>query len=61
MGDRLLVRLYERGSGRYHAHLMRLLPRLARETVGVLEAGDDGIRLRPSERSAKVEFSHQPR
>ena len=59
-GDRLLVRLYGRGHNRYDAHLLKLLPRWPKEAVGVLEAGEGGLRLRPTERGAKVEFRVGP-
>lgn len=56
VGDRVLARLYPRGENRYDAHLMRLLPRLQAEVVGVLVAGEDGMRLRPTDRGAKVDY-----
>ncbi|SNB55399.1 RNAse R [Arboricoccus pini] len=60
VGDRLLVRLYPRGAERYDAHLMRLLPRLENEVVGVLEQSEDGVRLRPTDRNAKMEYRVGP-
>ncbi len=56
LGDRVLARLFPRGKGRYDAHLIKLLPRLQREVVGVLETSEEGHRLRPIERSAKLEY-----
>ncbi|MDX6750329.1 ribonuclease R [Geminicoccaceae bacterium 1502E] len=60
-GDRLLVRFEGRaGPASRHAVPMKLLPRLPREVVGVLEAGEDGMRLRPADRAAKLEYRIAP-
>jgi ribonuclease R len=59
-GDRVLARLFPRGHGRYDAHLIKLLPRPERAVVGVVETSDDGFRIRPIERSAKLEYRLRP-
>ena len=59
-GDRVLARLFPRANGRYDAHLIKLLPRMERAVVGVIEASEDGLRIRPLERSAKLEYRLRP-
>jgi ribonuclease R len=58
--DRLLVKLYRQSDGSYEARVIRLLPRLPSEIVGVVEATGDGLRLRSADRKARSEFQIAP-
>ncbi len=49
-GDRVLVRTERRADGGYDAGLIRILPRERNRVVGLIEAADDGFRLRPATR-----------
>jgi len=53
-GDRLLARLRPAGGGgRYEAEAIRLLPRIPRAVVGVLEGVGDTLHVRPLDRNAR--------
>jgi ribonuclease R len=56
IGDQILARLEPVRERRYEARLIKLLPGTPKEVVGVLEPADDGLRLRPSDRAARMEF-----
>ncbi|MDW8371506.1 MAG: ribonuclease R, partial [Geminicoccaceae bacterium] len=62
VGDRLLARLRAgRGGGRFEAEAIRLLPRIPRAVVGVLEGAGDALRVRPLDRNARgVEYRLAP-
>ena len=56
IGDRVLARLRRQYGGGYEARVLKLLPKEAREVVGVLEPAGDGLRLRAADRKAKTEY-----
>jgi ribonuclease R len=58
--DRVLAKLYRQVDGTYEARVIKLLPKLPREVVGILEKAGDGLRLRPADRKAKGEFAIAP-
>lgn len=61
VGDRLLARLFPTGKRRFLAEAIRLLPRVPKAAVGVLEDTGAGLRLRPLVREARgVEYRIAP-
>jgi len=56
LDDRLLIKLFRQGDGSYEGRVIRVLPKGAREVVGVVERAGDGFRLRPADRKLKHEF-----
>ncbi len=55
-GDRLLAKIFRQQDGSYEGRVIRVLPKTAREVIGVVERAGDGFRLRPADRKAKHEF-----
>ena len=60
IGDRLLVKIFRQLDGSYEGRVIRVLPKSAREVVGMAERADDGLRLRPADRKAKHEYRLKP-
>jgi len=56
MGERALVRLQLADDGTYEAHVIRKLDRPTQRVLGVYELGDQGGRLRPTDKRAKKDF-----
>ncbi|HEX2527391.1 MAG TPA: ribonuclease R [Geminicoccus sp.] len=56
LGDRLLVKIFRQQDGSFEGRVVRVLPKTAREVVGVVERAGDGFRLRPADRKAKHEY-----
>jgi ribonuclease R len=56
MGERALVRLQLADDGTYEAHVIRKLDRPPQRVLGVYELGDEGGRLRPTDKRAKKDF-----
>ncbi|MEQ9606756.1 MAG: ribonuclease R [Kiloniellaceae bacterium] len=56
MGERALVRLQLADYGTYEAHVIRKLDRPTQRVLGVYELGDQGGRLRPTDKRAKKDF-----
>ncbi|MFO1069070.1 MAG: ribonuclease R [Geminicoccaceae bacterium] len=61
VGDRLLAKLRRQYGGHYEARLIKVLPQLPKEIVGILAIAADGYRLRSADRKAKTEFRVSPR
>lgn len=57
-GDRVLAELEPQADGSYEARVMRRLPAItARKVIGIYEIGDEGGRLRPTDKKAKSDFT----
>jgi ribonuclease R len=56
MGERALARLQLGDDGNYEAHVIRKLDRPPQRVLGVYEIGNQGGRLRPTDRRAKKDF-----
>lgn len=56
MGERALVRLHRNDDDTYDARIIRKLDRPPQRVLGVYEVGDEGGRLRPTDRRAKKDF-----
>jgi len=55
-GDRLLARIRRSDDGALHGHVFKLLPRAAKEVVGVVQKTAAGWWLAPSRKDAKQEY-----
>jgi ribonuclease R len=60
MGERALVRLRRADDGTYEARIIRKLDRPPQRVLGVYEIGNEGGRLRPTDRRAKKDFILRP-
>lgn len=56
VGERVLARLKKSGEATYEAQIIRKLDRPQRRVLGLYETGEDGGRLRPTDRRAKRDF-----
>ncbi|MGF1607772.1 MAG: ribonuclease R [Kiloniellales bacterium] len=55
-GDRALVRLRQLDSGHYEGRVIRVLGGAPRRVMGIYEIGDEGGRLRPTDKRARTDF-----
>jgi ribonuclease R len=60
VGERALVRLRQTGRNEYEARIMRRIERAPEKILGVLTQGEHGLRLMPTNRRVKTEFSVSP-
>ncbi|MDP9196501.1 MAG: ribonuclease R, partial [Pseudomonadota bacterium] len=58
VGERILARLSRNGQGAWDARIIRMLGKsLTEHVLGILEQRPDGLRLRPTDRKQKNEFT----
>ena len=60
VGDRLLARLSRIGEQRYEARIIRRLTRPPKTLMGILETGERGLRLRPTDKREKNDYRIAP-